>query len=104
MTESQIQDQIRLVLGSDPRCAFFRNNCGVAQRNGHTIRFGVGSPGGADLIGVFNGRFIAVEIKTPVGRQTPEQKLFQQLIERKGGVYIILRSAEEARQWLAVQP
>ncbi len=104
MREAVIQDQIRLALGGDRRCVFFRNNCGVAQRNGHTIRFGVGSPGGADLIGLFNGRFIAIEVKTPIGRQTPEQKLFQQLIESKGGVYVILRSADEARAWLAVQP
>lgn len=100
MTEGQIQDAIRLVL-NHPDGVWWRNNCGVAERGGHKIRFGVGNPGGADLIGVFRGRFVAVEVKTPIGRQTPEQRQFQQLVERKGGVYVVLRSADDARAWLA---
>lgn len=102
LTESQLQDAIRLELGRDPDLVLWRNNCGLAwMKNGAPVRFGVGSPGGADLIGVFRGRFVAVEIKTPTGRQSAEQRQFQQLVERKGGVYIILRTVEDARAWLA---
>jgi len=56
--------------------------------------------GRADLIGVFRGRFVALEVKTTRGRQTAEQQMFQQLIERKGGEYAVLRSVEDARSWL----
>jgi hypothetical protein len=102
MTESQLQDAIRLALGSDPELCLWRNNVGQStdQHTRRTIRFGVGNPGGSDLIGVFRGRFLAVEIKTPTGRQRDDQKLFQQLVERKGGTYVILRSVDEARAWL----
>lgn len=100
LTESQLQDQIRIVL-NHPDLVLWRNNCGVAERNGHKIRFGVGNPGGADLIGLFRGAFVAIEIKTLTGRQSPEQKLFQQLVERKGGTYLILRSVEDAHAWLS---
>lgn len=100
MRESQLQDLIRLELGREFDLVLWRNNCGVAERNGHVIRFGVGNPGGADLIGIFRGRFVAVEVKTPTGRQSEEQRTFQQLVERKGGVYVVLRSVEEARAWL----
>jgi hypothetical protein len=100
VTESQLQDAIRLELGAAPDLVLWRNNVGVAERRGFTIRFGVGGPGGADLIGCYRGRFVAVEIKTPTGRQSPEQRTFQALVERKGGVYVVLRSVEDARAWL----
>lgn len=100
VTESLLQDQIRLALGAIPSLVLFRNNVGVAEMRGHTVRFGVGGPGGADLIGIFNGRFVAVEIKTPTGRQSPDQKRFQSLVESKGGEYVILRSVAEALAWV----
>lgn len=100
MKEAQLQDRIRLALGAVDGLVLWRNTCGVAQRNGHTIRFGVGNPGGADLIGCYRGRFVAVEIKTPTGRQTPEQVTFQNLITAKGGIYVVLRSVEDAWAWI----
>lgn len=101
MTEARLQDEIRLVLGAEPGGAWFRNNSGVmTDRRGRRVAYGVGSPGGADLIGVYRGLFTAVEVKTPTGRQTPDQRLFEQLVRSKGGVYIVLRSPDEARAWL----
>jgi hypothetical protein len=100
MTESQLQDRVRLIFGADPACAFFRNNCGVAEVRGYKVRFGVGNPGGADLIGIFRGRFIAVELKTSTGRQSAEQRTFQGCIESKGGLYAIVRSEDDARALL----
>lgn len=101
MTESQLQDAIRLALGREPDLVLWRNNCGSAvMRNGFRVTFGIGNPGGADLIGIYRGRFVAIEIKTPIGRQSPEQRAFQSLVERKGGIYVVLRSVEDARAWL----
>lgn len=100
MTESQLQDKIRLELGNG-ELVLWRNNCGVAEmRGGFKVRFGVGSPGGSDLIGLYRGRALFVEVKTPDGRQSPEQKTFQQCVERHGGIYRILRSVDEARAFL----
>jgi hypothetical protein len=101
VTESQLQDRARLIFGADPAICLWRNNCGVAEIRGHKIRFGVGNPGGADLLGLFRGRFIAVEIKTATGRQTPEQRLYQQCVERHGGLYFIVRSENDAGALLA---
>ncbi len=103
MKESAIQDQIRLELGAVPGLVLFRNNIGVAEMRGYKVRFGVGGPGGADLIGLWHGRFVAIEIKTETGRQSPDQKLFQRLIEAKGGEYVILRSVDEARAWVSMR-
>ena len=104
MTESQIQTAVRLELGNVtryPEIVLWPNVCGVFldEHSGTKRRVGVGNPGGADLIGMWNGRFLGVEIKTPIGRQSPEQKRFQTLVEKRGGVYIVLRSVEDAQQW-----
>lgn len=100
MIESQLMDRIRLVLGSDPAGCWWRNNTGVADQRGHVVRYGLGN-GSADLIGLFRGRFVAVEIKTPTGRQSEDQRRWQSLVESKQGVYVIVRSEDEARELLA---
>ncbi len=99
--ESQVQVEIRLALGGEPELVLWRNNIGVAEMHGRKVRFGVGGPGGADLIGIFRGRFVAVEIKTSTGRQNDDQRKFQALVERKNGVYVVLRSVDDAQKWLA---
>ena len=101
MTESQLQDAIRLELGRTGEVLLHRNNVGMARMpNGAPIKFGVGNPGGADLVGVYRGRALYIEIKTPTGRQSPEQKSFQSLVERHGAIYRILRSIEDAKALL----
>ena len=101
MTESQLQDHIRLALGREPGLVLWRNNCGAAEINGRRLAYGVGNPGGADLIGVWHGRFIAIEIKTPTGRQSEAQRVFEQLVTRNGGIYVVLRSVEEAHGFIS---
>ena len=105
MTEGRIQDAVRIALSvASPeghRLVLWRNNCGVAVTRNATIRYGVGNPGGADLIGLYRGRFVAVEIKRPGKKQTPEQLLFASLVRRTGGIYAVIHSVEEATQWLA---
>jgi hypothetical protein len=99
--EIQIQDDVRLVLGADRSSVWWRNNVGTAKtERGTTITFGL-SPGSADLIGCFRGRFVAVELKTEVGRQSKNQKLWQgQVEDRGGGIYAIVRSEDDARALL----
>ena len=97
MKESQLQDAIRLALGRDPTLALFRNNIGHAvMAHGGRVTFGVGGPGGADLIGMLSGRFLGMEVKSPTGRQSPEQRQFQLLVESKGGIYLLVRSVDDA--------
>ena len=91
---------VRLVLQANTGGVWWRNNIGVAVMDGHRIAYGLGNPGGADLVGLFLGRFVAVEIKTPRGRQSPEQAEWQRLVEAKGGIYAIVRSESEATELL----
>lgn len=101
MTESVLMDRIRLVLGREQAAVWWRNNTGVAQTgNGYIVRYGLGN-GSADLVGLFRGHFVAVEIKTPTGRQSDDQRRWQSLVESKGGFYAIVRSEDDARALLA---
>lgn len=103
--ESDIQREIRLAAGrAVPGCVLFRNNTGVAihapgTRAEAVVRYGVGGKGGADLIGWLRVRalagFLAVEVKTSTGRLTAEQRMFGELVERAGGVFIVARSVDD---------
>ena len=84
MSEGRIQDEIRLALSKEGYC-LWRNNIAKAEIRGRWVAFGVGGPGGADLIGLHEGRFLAIEVKTPIGKQTEEQRLFEQLVIARGG-------------------
>ena len=76
------------------------------------MQFGVGSPGGSDLIGYRRVRvteemvgqeiaqFAAVEVKTPKGRVKAEQQQFINHVLSAGGVAGIARSVDEAQNIL----
>lgn len=101
--ESDIQQQIRLELGKRPDLVVvFRNNIGNAiMARGGRVSFGVGGPGGADLIGfAHTGRFVAIEVKTPSGKLSVDQQRFRDLVIRMGGIYRVMRSVADAAQLL----
>lgn len=100
VTERQLQEEIRLALGSIPGLVLWRNNVGEAmvdygRGNIRPLVYGL-APGSADLIGCYRGRFVALEIKTPSGKQSKEQQRFQRCVERNGGVYLMPRSVTQA--------
>ena len=101
MREQDIQRLIMLAL-SEAGCLIFRNNVGVLKNAaGIPIRFGL-AVGSSDLIGIApGGRFLAVEIKTPTGKATPEQMRFIEAVRARGGIAGIARSPAEALALLA---
>ena len=76
------------------------------------MQFGVGSPGGSDLIGYRRVRvteemvgqeiaqFAAVEVKTLRGRVKAEQQQFIDHVLSAGGVAGVARSVDEAQKLL----
>lgn len=107
VSEMSIMDAVRAVLVADPQCLLWRNEIGHnthfpdgTPRRG-PIKYGVCNPGGADLIGLFGHRFLAVETKTITGRLSPEQNAFGTWVARRGGVYAVVRSEAHARELLA---
>lgn len=68
----------------------------VLIRGAHPVRFGL--PGSSDVLGLVgpSGRFLAVECKTLKGEQHEQQEKFQAMVERFGGVYVLVRDPATA--------
>ena len=99
VNEKQIMQAIQLEL-SKIGVRLLRNNVGMLEDSrGQKVKYGL-CKGSSDLIGwiIPSGRFVAVEVKTPIGRATPEQINFIEAVNRGGGIAFIARSVEEAVQ------
>lgn len=110
MKETALQREARLAL-SRAGHVFWRNNVGGAEFwNEHAqdvdhVAYGVGGPGGADLIGVVTmpsgiGRIVAIEMKAPGARTKPAraalQAQFRRLVNDNGGYADVARTPDEA--------
>ncbi len=98
MTEAETSRQIQLT-ASKVGCRLFRNTVGVLpDGHGRMIRFGL-AVGSSDLIGfAMRGGvavFLAVEVKSSVGRIRPAQQEFLEAIRRAGGIGILARSVDD---------
>ncbi len=87
---SVVREAIRLLTqGNIAECVAYLSR----QR---TVTFGI--PGQADTSGILapNGRRLEIEVKNAGDRMRPEQITFQQMVQRTGGVYVVVGSFEEA--------
>lgn len=73
----------------------WRNNTGALRnKNNRLVRYG--KPGSSDIIGILpDGRLIAVECKTSIGKLSPGQKDFLEKIKENHGVAIVAHSSDE---------
>lgn len=77
----------------------WRNNTGMAWIGNHPIRFGL--PGSGDILGLLpNGKFLSIECKSKTGRQSEDQKRFQENIEQNRGIYVLAYSVEDLERAL----
>ncbi len=51
--------------------------------------------GVSDILGVIQGKFLAIEVKSETGKLTPEQKAFIMKINEDGGVAFVARSLQD---------
>jgi hypothetical protein len=71
------------------------NIMGVAKTTeGKYIR-GTGTNGTADIHATIKGRSVKIEIKIGKDRQSEAQRIYQQQVERAGGIYLIIRNFED---------
>jgi hypothetical protein len=114
--EAEIQHEVRLVLGTQSGCVWWRNNVGQAEfvsPEGRVsrVRYGL-SEGSSDLIGLVAvpitqamvgnviGRFCALELKAP-GASTAKdraekQRMFRDLVNRMGGYAEVVNDPQQA--------
>ncbi len=104
--ETSIVQQIRLAAAPS---ILWRNNSGSYIKDGYFIRYGVGQPGGSDLIGLtpvtvtkqmvgsIVAIFTAIEVKIGTGKISTDQNNFINVVLSHGGIAGIARSAVEAQ-------
>lgn len=96
MSESQLVTSILDALRRERRCMVWRQNTGAIKRAGRFISFGeVGAP---DIMAIVAGRFVGLECKAEAGRLSPEQRQWGARCQEAGGLYVIVRTVEEARR------
>jgi hypothetical protein len=107
--ETDLQQRIRLALGTHPDARLFRNQVGSLPdpRTGRLVTFGL-ARGSADLIGwrtvvvtpeMVGQRiavFTSIEVKTPTGRLAPSQQHWLQAVRTAGGVAGVVKSVADA--------
>jgi len=60
-----------------------------------------GTPGSSDISAIVKGRSVKIECKTGTGRQSDDQRRYQQDIEQAGGCYILCRHLDDIWPLLA---
>lgn len=109
--ETDLQQRIRLALGTRSDLRLFRNQVGQLPdpRTGRPVQFGL-ARGSADLIGWRSvtvtpemigqqiAVFTSIEIKTPTGRLTPPQSAWLKTVRDAGGIAGVARCVKDAAQ------
>ena len=85
-------------LERDP--CYKHQSAGIMKRDGSHIS--THTRGVSDIIGCIpkTGRFLAIEVKRPGGKPTPEQQQFIDTINQAGGLAFVARNVEEVEQAL----
>lgn len=111
--ETEIQQRIRLAVGTRTDLRLFRNQVGQLPdpRTGRPVQFGL-ARGSADLIGwrtitvtpdMVGTRlavFTSIEVKTPTGRLSPAQHAWLGVVRNAGGIAGVARSVRDANEIL----
>jgi len=101
-TESKLVKACLEYLRFHPSIMAWRNNTGGASASykGKTRYIAFGAPGAPDILGVTDGRALAVECKSPKGKQTEAQRKWQADFEACGGLYILARTLDDLEDGL----
>jgi hypothetical protein len=111
--ETDIQQRIRLAVGTRSDLRLFRNNTGTLPdpRTGRPVQFGL-ARGSADLIGwrtititpeMVGQRvavFTSIEVKTTTGHLSPTQQAWLGTVRTAGGIAGVARSVRDAEEIL----
>ncbi|MBI2603232.1 MAG: hypothetical protein HYW48_09255 [Deltaproteobacteria bacterium] len=91
---NRLTRRIVATLNSMPDCFAWKNETGASMRRGRTYFYGL--KGSSDIVGLVDGFFFALEVKTGSGRQKSDQRHFEDRVNACGGLYGVVRSVDEA--------
>ena len=96
MTETEIMR--RIMVDCADIAILMRYNVGLFY-TAYGMPIKIGTKGTSDLIGfrLSDNKFVAIEVKTPTGKPSNEQKQFLRAMEKYGCIAGIARNSDEAR-------
>jgi len=104
LTEKQIENAILQALNMLPTCKAWKNqSVGIYDPIKKTFRSRskYQIKGVSDILGIYRGKMICLEVKSKKGRLTDEQSLFLEQMRKLGAVTACVRSVSEALDILA---
>jgi len=90
-------DYFNLVYSKKKNCYCFRASSGRIKTPAGSM-FTTGKPGLPDIVCCIDGKFVGIEVKTKIGRQSKIQKIAQKQIENANGEYYLIRSIQEVHK------
>ena len=103
--EGDIQKGILELLFWKGIFAWRNNTTGVYDPTRKSFRKSNNLLGVSDILGILpDGRFLAIEVKSKVGRVSLEQTTFLENINRNGGLAFVARSISDVEKLLADLP
>lgn len=99
MIESDIL-RLCLIEASLMGAVVWRNNTGAYKDSDRYIRYGL-CVGSSDIIGIYKGRFLALEVKRKRKKPTTEQINFLDVVKKNGGIAGVVTCPEDVRNFLS---
>ena len=97
LSESAVQGQILDWLARKG-IFHYRQNTGGANLKGFYVRFG--KKGAPDIVAIYRGMYVGIEVKKAGEKQTDDQHKYMQNVRNAGGVYILAYQVEDVTQVL----
>jgi penicillin-binding protein-related factor A (putative recombinase) len=106
MTEKEIENEILMFLNLLPGCKAWKNQSvgifdpvkGIYRKN----RSRWTAKGTSDILGIYKGKMLCLEVKSASGRASPEQKQFIEEMNELGAIAGIVRSWQDAERLLGL--
>lgn len=99
ISESQIENDILTMLSRAKGGFFWKNTSGGffdgKRMRRHASPFAI--KGTSDILGVYQGRLVVLEVKSLKGKATKEQLIFIEKVKSVGGVGSVVNSVESVR-------
>ena len=94
MSEAEEKQRVLVWLSSRPDTfAYIVQPLVARDKWGRVMR--AAPKGHSDILACVGGRYVAIEMKSATGRQSPDQKIFQQAVQRASGIYVLSRSIDD---------
>ncbi len=102
LSEAAIKAQIITYLKYNKVFCWVQSNAAIWDVTKHTFRRHNSNMkrGVADILGIYNGRMLAIEVKSKTGRLSQHQVEFLEDVNRHGGIAFVARSIDDVIRYL----